>query len=371
MTINDIKPYEFNAKIHDNKQIEALARIVKEVGWRQPVLVNQKGIIIVGHGRMLTWERHKHELKPVWIIDDAGNTIHGSPEATPMTPEQEMTYRLADNKLNESAWDFDLVRQDLKLLTDHYIDLTGFDRDIMIEPEEKDDVIPENVPVIAKLGDIWQLGKHRLMCGDSTILGDVEKLMAGQKARVCFTSPPYWLGFDYEQEKNLEQILTHIDKESELLSKFVEGKIIINTGNIASITKAEKITGKKQVALLVDWWQQALNKYNFYLRHIRIWAKTGQMHTRASNDSVDMHWEYMQTYTTEFETAGLIANFYNKAEKWYGQNKLGNWGKGWGNIRNLDRHQRQRARQRPRCSVSGSIGLAKFINVFRRGQFGL
>lgn len=129
MDITQITEYSKNAKKHPDEQLKKLADIIKEVGWRQPVVVNQQGIIIVGHGRWQTWQKYNHILKPIWIIDDAGNTINGEPEKTPMTEEQEIVYRLADNKLNESAWDMDLVGEELKLLKDDEIKLTGFDKD--------------------------------------------------------------------------------------------------------------------------------------------------------------------------------------------------------------------------------------------------
>lgn len=186
--ISEIKPYEKNAKKHPKKQIDALAKIVKEVGWRQPVLVNKDGVIVVGHGRYETWKQNEKDLKPIWVIDDSGKTIQGEPESKPMTKTQEMAYRLADNKLNESDFDMELVTEELKELdiAGFDITLTGFEKDLILEPEEKDDKVPD-VPEEpkAKLGDIYQLGENRLMCGSATEIDDVEKLMDGQKAELC------------------------------------------------------------------------------------------------------------------------------------------------------------------------------------------
>ena len=97
----------------------------------------------------------------------------------------------------------DLAIGDLKELDDELLDLTGFDKDLLIEPDEQDDVIPENAPVIAKLGDLWALGRHRVMCGDSTKKEDVEKLMDGKKAELLFTSPPYSDMREYNGGKDL------------------------------------------------------------------------------------------------------------------------------------------------------------------------
>lgn len=130
----NIKPYVKNAKKHPPKQIEQLAAIVKEVGWRQPILVNQDGVIVAGHGR---WETHltNPELPEPWVIDDAGATIMGAPADTPLTPEQEKAYRLADNRLAETDVDMGLVLEELAEL-EELGPLTGYDE---INPEINDD----------------------------------------------------------------------------------------------------------------------------------------------------------------------------------------------------------------------------------------
>lgn len=193
-----ITPYETNAKKHPTKQIKALAAIVKEVGWRQPVLVNQKGVIVAGHGRWLTYQTYREEysLKECWVIDDKGKTIMGQAETKPLTEEQEIAYRLADNKLNESEWDMKLLIPDLKLLSMPMFELTGFDKDLLIEASDADDVVPP-VPTIpkSKLGDLYELGQHRLLCGDSTQQEAVSRLCGDNKADMVFTDPPY--GVDY------------------------------------------------------------------------------------------------------------------------------------------------------------------------------
>jgi site-specific DNA-methyltransferase (adenine-specific) len=114
-----------------------------------------------------------------------------------LTDEQANAYRLADNKLNESEWDMKLVIEELKGLSEPILELTGFDKDLIIEPDEQDDVVPD-VPEEpqSKLGDLYELGEHRVLCGDSTSIDDVEKLMDGKKADMVFTDPPY--GVDYD-----------------------------------------------------------------------------------------------------------------------------------------------------------------------------
>ena len=206
----EIKPYPKNAKKHPKSQIEQVAASIKAFGMNQPIVVDKKGVIIVGHGR---YEALKHLG---WEIKDEYIKVVDLPK------KQADAYRLADNKLNESDWDMDLALEELHDLADEELQrLTGFDLDLLIEPEEKDDEVPE-VPEEpqSKLGDLYELGEHRVLCGDSTKLEDVERLMDGKKADVVVTDPPYNTGmggknttFDYDwskQKKNKKARLSHM-----------------------------------------------------------------------------------------------------------------------------------------------------------------
>ena len=208
-----ISPYEKNAKKHPQKQIDQLAAIVSEVGWRQPILVNQSGVIVAGHGRWETYQQNK-DLKEPWVIDDAGKTIMGEAETTPLTEEQEKAYRLADNKLAETDVDMGLVLEELKEL-EELAPLTGYDTDLLIEPDEADDEVPD-VPEEprSKLGDLYELGEHRVLCGDSNLTEDIETLMAGSKATAVVTDPPYGIGID-GQKKSVSKNPKHNRKYHE------------------------------------------------------------------------------------------------------------------------------------------------------------
>lgn len=178
----EIKPYSKNAKKHPQKQIEQVAASIEKFGMNQPIVVDKDGVIIVGHGR---YEALKHLGRE--ITDDMIKVVD-------LPKKEAAAYRLADNKLNESDWDMELVIEELKEL-DELVPLTGFDTDLLIEPEERDDEVPEapEEPQ-SKLGDLYELGEHRVLCGDSTKLEDVEMLMDGKKADISFTSPPYNAG---------------------------------------------------------------------------------------------------------------------------------------------------------------------------------
>lgn len=176
--IAGLVPYDANAKKHDEKQIKNVAESIKQFGFVQPVVVDRAGVIVIGHCRVLAAKRLGMKEVPCVCVDD-------------LTPEQVNALRLVDNKSNESEWNIDLLADELPGL-----DLSAFDFDWGL-PEITEEVIEDEAPEvdedaepIAKLGDIWQLGRHRLMCGDSTSIDAVEKLMGGQMADMVFTDPP-------------------------------------------------------------------------------------------------------------------------------------------------------------------------------------
>lgn len=257
LNINDIKPYEKNAKKHPESQLLALANIVQEVGWRQPALIDQKGILVVGHGRLETYLKYKdsHELKPIWIIDDKGKTVHGEPESTPLTEDQAKAYRLADNKLNESDWDMNLVIEDLKDLNGDMIDLTGFDRSLILEDDKNEDDVPEEPKEAkTKLGDIYEINGHKIMCGNSTKIEDMAKLMSEQKADMVFTDPPYIV--DYSgSEKNTSEKITNDKMDNKeflqfLLDSFEQTKQFTKKGAGCYIFHSHKTASTFEKALL-------------------------------------------------------------------------------------------------------------------------
>lgn len=205
--IEKLIPYEKNAKKHPKKQIEQVANSIKEFGFNQPIVVDKNNVVIVGHGRLEAAKLLKMEEVPTLTVD--------------LTEQQANAYRLADNKLNESEWDMGLVIEELKTLETPMLELTGFDKDLIIEPEDKDDEVPElpEEPK-SKLGDIYQLGEHRLMCGSATELDDVEKLMGGQKADMVFTDPPYNIETKGGTNQPIGRAATGLGETIEFISDF-------------------------------------------------------------------------------------------------------------------------------------------------------
>jgi len=175
--IDEIKPYIQNAKKHTKKQVAQVAASIKEFGFNQPIVLDKDNFIIVGHGRYEAAKLLGLKEVPAIVVD--------------LTPEQSNAYRLADNKLNESEWDMKLVIEELKGLSIPMLELTGFEKDLIVEPDAQDDVIPENVPARSKLGDLYELGQHRILCGDSTQVEAVSALCGGKKVDMFLTDPPY------------------------------------------------------------------------------------------------------------------------------------------------------------------------------------
>lgn len=189
MNISNIKPYPKNAKKHPKKQIEQVANSIKEFGFNQPIVLDKDNVVIVGHGRL-------EAAKLLGLKDVPTITLD-------LTKERANAYRLADNKLNESEWDMGLVIEELKELSAEMLDLTGFDKDLIIEPGEKDDIVPHNVPTVSNVGDLYELGPHRVLCGDSTQREAVLALFGDKKADMIFTDPPYGVAYVGKTKKAL------------------------------------------------------------------------------------------------------------------------------------------------------------------------
>ena len=193
----ELIPYVNNSRTHSEEQVQQVAASIKEFGFTNPILIDDEGGIIAGHGRLLA-------AQLCGIAEVPTITLEGLTEA------QRKAYVIADNQLALNAgWDLDALKVEIDRLTelDFDIDLLGFDDDMLAglmedEPAEgltDEDEVPEleDDPVTVE-GDVWVLGKHRLMCGDSTSIDAVDKLMDGNKADMVFTDPPPYGGTDYQ-----------------------------------------------------------------------------------------------------------------------------------------------------------------------------
>lgn len=186
--IDDIAPYKKNAKKHDKTQINNVAESIRQYGFVQPIVVDKDGVIVIGHCRYEAAKALGMKDVPCVCVDD-------------LTEEQVKALRIVDNKSNESEWDFDFLPDELA-----EIDLSAFDFDFGIDTdaeEESSEVVEVDVPDFdedeeptAKFGQIYQLGKHRLMCGDSTRSDMFEQLLGGAEIDCVLTDPPYNMAYE-------------------------------------------------------------------------------------------------------------------------------------------------------------------------------
>jgi DNA modification methylase len=195
IAIGDLKPYEANSRTHSAEQVQQIARSIEEFGFTNPVLIDQDNGIIAGHGRVEAAKQVSMDLIPCIRLSH-------------LSEAQKRAYVIADNKLALNAgWDDDLLRLEIGALRDieFDIDLLGFSAEEIdnLFPEEQESGLTDEDAVpdapedpVTKQGDIWILGNHRLMCGDSTSIDAVETLMDGQKADMVFADPPY--GYKYK-----------------------------------------------------------------------------------------------------------------------------------------------------------------------------
>jgi DNA modification methylase len=183
--ISQLKEYGKNARTHPKKQIDLLAKNIERFGFNVPVLIDKNNEIIAGHGRILAMKQLGRDEVPCVKMEN-------------LSEEEVKALRLADNQLGlMSDWEMSLVIEELKGLSPEMLDLTGFNKDLIIEADEKDDEVPEapEEPK-SKLGDLYELGGHRVLCGDSTDLEAILALTGGEKVDMYLTDPPYNVAYE-------------------------------------------------------------------------------------------------------------------------------------------------------------------------------
>ena len=259
--VQDLIPYVNNSRTHSEEQVNQIVASINEFGFTNPLLIDEKDSIIAGHGRLMASKKLGMEEVPCIILKG-------------LTEAQKKAYIIADNKMALNAgWDDELLKIELENLKelDFDLELTGFNvdelDDILGKNEEEQEIIEDEVPEVpeepkAKLGDIYQLGSHFLMCGDSTKEEDVAKLMNGVKADMVFTDPPY--GYEYQSNMRTKtqkfDVIENDDKKLDfmpIVKKFNNGFVFVCT------------TWK----VLQDWLEIFTKYYN--LSNMIIWNKGG------------------------------------------------------------------------------------------------
>lgn len=270
----DLREYENNPRNNDGA-VQAVAESIQQFGFKVPIVVDRDNVIVAGHTRYKAAARLGLDKVPCIIADD-------------LTPEQIKAYRLADNKTGELAeWDFAALEIELAELSEMDFDMSefGFELSEFEEmPEVTEDEVPEvdeeNEP-ITKLGDVWQLGRHRLICGDSTDKETIEKLMDGERADMLHTDPPYNVAY---QGKTADKLTIQNDSMSdeqffEFLNKaFEAADNVMRAGASFYIWHADSEGYNFRKACRATGWQ---------VRQCLIWAKNSIILGRQ-----DYHWKH-------------------------------------------------------------------------------
>ncbi len=265
-------PYINNPRVNDNA-VDVVAASIKEFGFKNPILIDKENVIIAGHTRLKAAKKLGLKKVPVIRVED-------------LTENQIKAFRIADNKTAEFAeWDFELLEIELKGLDDEF---TGFDIDELGElfnddTEVIEDDFDEEPPEepISKRGDIWLLGRHRLMCGDSTSEEDVETLMDGNKADLYLTDPPYnvsYTGRTKDQLTILNDNLEDSEFRNFLKDAFTAADKVMKPGAVFYIWHADTEGYNFRGACIDTGWQ---------VRQCLIWNKNTMVMGRQ-----DYQWKH-------------------------------------------------------------------------------
>lgn len=193
--INEVIPYEKNPRINDNA-VPAVMRSIEEFGFKVPIVIDKNGTIVTGHTRLKAAKKLGMKTVPCIVADD-------------LTPEQIKAFRLADNKVAEAAeWDMELLNKELDGIVD--IDMSDFNFGDITDSPSSEDVVEDNGENIelpsepkTRLGDIWMIGRHKLMCGDATSEDVLKRLVGGDKVDMYLTDPPYNVAYEGKTEDKL------------------------------------------------------------------------------------------------------------------------------------------------------------------------
>ncbi|MDC0003793.1 site-specific DNA-methyltransferase [Porticoccaceae bacterium] len=218
--VNDLVPYDRNSRTHSDSQVEQVAKSIEEFGFTNPILIGDDNVVIAGHGRLMAAKTLGMDKVP---------TI----ELSHLSEEQRRAYVIADNRLaEESGWDEELLALELGALesSEYDLSLLGFnDKELadlvsstplpgLVDDDDAPEVEEKEVSV---LGEIWILGSHRLMCGDSTSDYDLDLLMDGSKADLVFTDPPYNVKFNGRSGKH--DVIKNDDLSNSDFDDFISG----------------------------------------------------------------------------------------------------------------------------------------------------
>ena len=290
--INSIKPYENNPRKLKDSAIEKDAMSLKEYGFRQPIVVDKNRIIVVGHTRFRASKKLGFKEVPITVADN-------------LTPEQVNAYRIADNRTaEESEWDSELLKMEIKDLEakDFKLDLLGFNEDQLNDMlfEEKqgltdEDEVPETPEEpISKLGDIWILGNHRVMCGDSTLIDSFDQLCIEQ-ADMIFTDPPYGMSYGGGRAEGSTQKGALVKAHGMIKNDDLRDDALINLVKDSLSTALMKSKQGCSAYICFTWrtyseFYKAITDSGYKIKNCVVWDKKsiglGQSHYRPQHEFI-------------------------------------------------------------------------------------
>lgn len=290
-----LRAHPKNRNQHPDEQIERLAKLIAYQGVRAPIVVSKRsGYIVKGHGTLGAIKKCGGKDAPV-VYQEFNSE------------EQEYAFIQSDNAI--ASWaglDLAGINADLgDLGPDFNLDMLGikdFTLDVeVLEPQcDEDEVGEAPAEPVTKRGDIYQLGRHRLMCGSSASMDDLSRLLCGARADLVFTSPPYGVGLDYNSyDDRFENTRQVVEDVLVSVAQVVDGYIALNWGDIVSGREINKTEFPSQFSWMPVY-NDILNKLGFYLWSQRIWKKP---HARVSapwtalSNRAATDWEYLFTWT--------------------------------------------------------------------------
>lgn len=279
-SIKDLIPYAKNSRTHSDAQVAQIAASIKEFGWTNPILLDGENGIIAGHGRLLAAQK-------------LGQTQVPTIELSHMTDAQKRAYIIADNKLALNAgWDNDMLFAEFMGLKDagYDLELTGFTDDeikkltpdIINEGLTDEDAVPEAGPKpVTKPGDVWVMGKHRLMCGDSTSIEALETLCLGLMVDMWLTDPPYNVAYEGKTKDALtikNDSMGDLEFRQFLRDAYVAADAVMKPGAVFYIWHADSEGYNFRGAASDAGWK---------VRQCLIWKKQSMVMGRQ-----DYHWKH-------------------------------------------------------------------------------
>lgn len=285
--IKSIRPYEKNPRRND-EAVDAVAASIREFGWQQPIVVDKDGVIIAGHTRYKAAKKLKCDTVPVVVADD-------------LTEDQIKAYRLADNKTGELAeWDTALLGEELAELADFDMAQFGFDAILQEEAQEaeEDDYeveLPEEPK--AKPGDIYQLGRHRLMCGSATSVENVEMLTGDAKIDLIYTDPPYGMNA--------------VSKSGVLLEKYKED--IMNDGDNSVAIDSFNLCSAMFADVKQVWW--GANYYTECLPSSECWIVWDKNNGASDQTDCELAYANFRSVVRQFTMASEKKNRVHPTQK--------------------------------------------------------